>query len=243
MSEKNIILSYEGVSICRKEHLLFKGLDLTLREGDFAYLIGPIGSGKSSLLKTIYAELPIAEGLAFVINYNLRRLKRRKLPFLRRKLGIVFQDFQMLSDRNVYNNLDFVLRAIGWKNKSERKARIEEVLEQVSMGTKSYKMPHELSGGEQQRISIARALLGKPQLILADEPTANLDSDTAVQIVQLLKSISDQGTAVLMSTHNRSLLRDVPAPTYAVMPKDGYNVLVEQAAMPLPSMEDDYVGE
>ncbi|WP_302314143.1 cell division ATP-binding protein FtsE, partial [uncultured Muribaculum sp.] len=168
------IVKYENVEILRKEHVVLKSVNLTIEPGQFTYIIGKVGSGKSSLLKSMYAEIPIESGEAKVLEYDLTTLKRKQIPMLRREIGIVFQDFQLLTDRTVYDNLMFVLQATGWKDKTEMDDRIEEVLKEVGMLTKSYKMPHELSGGEQQRIVIARALLNKPKLILADEPTGNL---------------------------------------------------------------------
>lgn len=205
------ILTLENVEISRDENLILRNANLTLHGSEFVYIIGKVGSGKSSLLKSLYCEIPVRQGEAQLLGYDLRKMKRRDIPFLRRKLGIVFQDFQLLTDRSVVKNLDFVLKATGWKNKSEIKARIEEVLFQTGMQTKGYKMPHELSGGEQQRIVIARALLNNPKLILADEPTGNLDPETGGQIVQLLHDISRQGTAVLMATHNYTLVHNYPA--------------------------------
>ncbi|WP_301756248.1 cell division ATP-binding protein FtsE, partial [uncultured Muribaculum sp.] len=178
------IVKYENVEILRKEHVVLKSVNLTIEPGQFTYIIGKVGSGKSSLLKSMYAEIPIESGEAKVLEYDLTTLKRKQIPMLRREIGIVFQDFQLLTDRTVYDNLMFVLQATGWKDKTEMDDRIEEVLKEVGMLTKSYKMPHELSGGEQQRIVIARALLNKPKLILADEPTGNLDPDTGEQIVR-----------------------------------------------------------
>lgn len=175
------------------------------------YVIGKVGSGKSSLLKSLYCEIPISQGDAWLLDYNLCKMKRKDIPYLRRKLGIVFQDFQLLTDRSVIKNLEFVLRATGWKKKSEIKERIDDVLHQVGMHNKGYKMPHELSGGEQQRIVIARALLNDPKLILADEPTGNLDPETSGQIVQLLHDICEKGTAVIMTTHNYTLVHNYPA--------------------------------
>ena len=178
------IVKYENVEILRKEHVVLKSVNLIIEPGQFTYIIGKVGSGKSSLLKSMYAEIPIESGEAKVLEYDLTTLKRKQIPMLRREIGIVFQDFQLLTDRTVYDNLMFVLQATGWKDKTEMDDRIEEVLKEVGMLTKSYKMPHELSGGEQQRIVIARALLNKPKLILADEPTGNLDPATGEQIVR-----------------------------------------------------------
>jgi cell division transport system ATP-binding protein len=182
--------------------------------GEFVYIIGKVGSGKSSLMKTLYGELPIKADEAEILDVNLKKLKRKNLPALRKQLGIVFQDFQLLSDRTVHKNLDFVLRATGWRKRSERKARIQEVLDLVGMQDKENRYPHELSGGEQQRIAIARALLNKPRLILADEPTGNLDFETGKQIINLLRSICEKDTAVVMITHNLALLQSYPGIVY-----------------------------
>lgn len=205
------IIEYKKVEITRKELIVLKNVDFSLEEGEFTYLIGRVGSGKSSLLKTMYAEIPVTEGSARVFDYDLVAIRRKDVPMLRRRIGIVFQDFQLLTDRSVYDNLLFVLKATGWKGKQEMDDRIETVLKEVGMTNKSYKMPHELSGGEQQRIAIARALLNKPELILADEPTGNLDNNTGHQIMELLHNISKEGTAVVMATHNMQLTADFPA--------------------------------
>lgn len=205
-----LVVDYNNVEILRKEHVVLKNVNLQINSGEFTYIIGKVGSGKSSLLKSMYVEIPIESGDAQVLNYDLTGIKRKEVPFLRRSIGIVFQDFQLLTDRSVYENLHFVLEATGWKNKQEIDQRIEEVLKEVGMLNKSYKMPHELSGGEQQRIVIARALLNKPQLILADEPTGNLDPATGEQIVRYLHEISKDGTAVIMATHNLAFLEQFP---------------------------------
>ena len=204
------ILKYNDVEILRKELVVLKHVSFSLEEGEFAYLIGRVGSGKSSLMKSIYAEIPVFTGEAEVFGTPLVGIRRKEIPMLRRKIGIVFQDFQLLTDRTVYENLRFVLNATGWRDKIEIDDRIEQVLRQVGMHTKSYKMPHELSGGEQQRIVIARALLNRPKLILA-EPTGNLDPETGQQIVDHLREIARQGTAVLMATHNLQLVEQYPA--------------------------------
>lgn len=204
------IISYKNVEVLQKEHVVLKHVDFQLQPGEFVYFIGKVGSGKSSLIKSMYAEIPLFSGEARVFDYDMLNLRRRDIPMLRRKIGIVFQDFQLLSDRNVYENLKFVLDATGWKSRDDIDARIEDVLKDVGMLNKSYKMPHELSGGEQQRIAIARALLNKPELILADEPTGNLDPDTSQQIVAGLHSISQKGTAVIMATHNLALVEEFP---------------------------------
>ena len=208
------IIRYENVSICQQGLEILEGINFELYKGEFVYLIGKVGSGKTSFLKTIYGELDIHSGEAEVMGCNLRTMKQKHIPDLRRRLGIVFQDFQLLTDRTVHANLEFVLRATGWKNKVDIHMRIEEVLEQVGMSGKGYKMPNELSGGEQQRIAIARAILNKPELILADEPTGNLDVETGQRIVELLKEICAQGSAILMITHNLSMLSEYPGKVY-----------------------------
>ena len=205
------LITYNNVEIHQQELCVLSDVTLQLHKGEFVYLIGKVGSGKTSLLKTFYGELDIADGEAEVLGYNMKTIKRKYIPQLRRKLGIVFQDFQLLTDRTVYNNLEFVLRATGWKNKQEIKERIEEVLQLVGMSNKGYKLPNELSGGEQQRIVIARAVLNSPAIILADEPTGNLDPETSGQIVQLLHDICRKGTAVIMTTHNYTLVHNYPA--------------------------------
>lgn len=204
------LINYANVQLNRNENIILRNVNLTVNRGDFLYIIGKVGSGKSTLMKSMYGELPIEAGSARVFDYELTSIKRRLVPYLRRKIGIVFQDFQLLIDRSVEKNLEFVLRATGWKNKREIKDRINEVLVQVGMQHKTYKMPHELSGGEQQRVVIARALLNSPSLILADEPTGNLDPETGSQIVSLLQEISERGTAVIMSTHNYSIVQAFP---------------------------------
>ena len=209
--EEEILLQLANIEIRREENRVLHEASFTLRSGECVYVIGKVGSGKSSLLKSLYCEIPIQAGEAQLLEYDLRKIKRKHIPFLRRKLGIVFQDFQLLTDRSVSKNLEFVLKATGWKKQAEIRARIEEVLRQVGMPDKGYKMPHELSGGEQQRIAIARALLNHPRLILADEPTGNLDPETSGQIVQLLHDICQQGTAVIMTTHNYTLVHNYPA--------------------------------
>ena len=208
------LIDYRHVTINQQELCILNEIDFHLDAGEFVYLIGKVGSGKTSLLKTFYGELNILQGDAEVLGYNMRTIKRKHLPALRRKLGIVFQDFQLLIDRTVTENLDFVLRATGWKNKQARMNRIHEVLDLVGMSTKGYKLPHQLSGGEQQRIVIARAILNNPEIILADEPTGNLDTETGKHIVELLRDISSRGTAVVMTTHNKQLLHDYPGIVY-----------------------------
>ena len=204
------VIEYRDVEILRQELTVLKNVNLSVEEGEFVYLIGKVGSGKSSLIKTLYAEIPIESGEAKVFDYDLAEIRRRDVPMLRRKIGVVFQDFQLLTDRSVADNLLFVLKATGWKDKEEMQERIDEVLKQVGMENKSYKMPHELSGGEQQRVVIARSILNKPKLILADEPTGNLDPETGHQIVLLLRGIAEKGTAVIMATHNINLVEEFP---------------------------------
>ncbi|UKK52478.1 cell division ATP-binding protein FtsE [Prevotella sp. E2-28] len=211
-----MLIEYKNVTVCQKDGIpVLKEVNFHIGEGEFIYIIGKVGSGKSTLLKTIYAELFIDEGEeAKVLDHDMLVLKRKQIPALRRQMGVVFQDFQLLADRSVSKNLEFVLRATGWKNKTEIQERIDQVLSDVNMIEKKDKMPHELSGGEKQRIAIARAILNSPKLIVADEPTANLDPETADGIMQLLRQISQTGTAVLMSTHNIPLLDKYPGIVY-----------------------------
>ncbi|MCH5327854.1 MAG: ATP-binding cassette domain-containing protein [Coprobacter sp.] len=210
MEENKLLIRYDNVEVCRKELVVLKEVDFKLYAGEFVYFIGRVGSGKSSLLKTMYADIPVTQGDASVLGYDMRALRRRDIPLLRRQIGIVFQDFQLLTDRSANENLQFVLKATGWKDKIEIEERVREVLIQVGMEKKAYKMPHELSGGEQQRIVIARALLNRPQIILADEPTGNLDPQTGEQIVSLLHDICRSGTAVIMTTHNHHWVESFP---------------------------------
>ena len=205
------IVNYKNVTIERGNKTVLKDVNFIINEGEFHYLVGRVGSGKSSLMKSMYKEVPIKEGdKAEIIGFDLLNISKNKIPYLRRKIGIVFQDFQLLQDRNVHGNLEFVLKATGWKDQASIDRRIEEVLALVKMPNKSYKMPHELSGGEQQRIVIARSLLNNPSLILADEPTGNLDPQTGYQIVSLLHELVNEGRCVVMATHNLQLLDDFP---------------------------------
>ena len=199
--------------LLQQGELILSDLNFDINAGEFVYLIGRVGSGKSSLLKTLYAELQLIEGEGYVAGFDLRKLKRRDIPMLRRRIGIVFQDYQLLTDRNVFMNLYYVMKATGWKNESEIRKRIDEVLKVVSLEAKGYKMPFELSGGEQQRLVIARALLNRPRLLLADEPTGNLDPLTAEGIIRLFQEIARQGCAVVMSTHNTALIEEYPSRT------------------------------
>ena len=207
-------INYHNVEVRQQEMIVLEEVNLRIQQGEFVYLIGKVGSGKSSLLKTMYGELDVYSGSAEVLGYDMAHIRRGQIPALRKRIGIVFQDFQLLTDRNVRDNLDFVLKATGWSDKRKRRFRIEEVLEQVGMSTKGYKMPHELSGGEQQRIVIARAILNTPEIILADEPTGNLDPETGRQIVQLLRNICESGSTVIMTTHNLQLLDEFPGKVY-----------------------------
>ena len=212
MAEDKWLLDFKEVQIARHEHILFDEVNFRVAAGEFVYLTGPVGSGKSTLLKTISAEVPLTQGSAHVLGFDLTHIKSKDLPKLRRRLGIVFQNFQLLPDLTVQDNLDIVLRAFGVSRSSERTSRIEEALRDVGLETKSYKYPHELSGGEQQRVAIARALIGQPELILADEPTGNLDAENGLAIAELLHRLTkERGTAVIMATHNRLVLERYPA--------------------------------
>ena len=209
----DIIIELTDCTIWQQDHLVLSNVNLSVGKGEFIYLVGRVGSGKSSLIKTLNAQIPLKEGIGLVAGYNLTKLKRREIPYLRRKIGIVFQDFQLLIDRSVNKNLEFVLKATGWKIKKEIDIRISEVLEKVGLGLKGYKMPHQLSGGEQQRVVIGRALLNDPDIILADEPTGNLDPETSEDIIRLLTDISKTGRAVIVATHNYTLLKKFSART------------------------------
>ena len=208
--EKEAIIQLTNISVYRKNLLTLSNLSLTIFPGEFVYLVGKTGSGKTSLLKTLYSELGIEEGDGTIAGFNLKQITISEIPFLRRKLGIIFQDFQLLTDRTVNENLEFVMRSTGWKDFEKILKRTNAVLNLVGLPTKGFKMPHELSGGEQQRISIARALLNEPEIILADEPTGNLDPDTSSEIIGLLQNISTKGTAVLIATHNYHMIEKFP---------------------------------
>lgn len=210
------VLTLDHADIYQGTKLILGDISFSIHKGEFVYLIGRTGSGKSSLLKTIYADLSLQNGKGLVSGFSLEKLKHKDIPFLRRKIGIVFQDFQLFFDRNVEENLSFVLRATGWKEEAKMKNRIADVLMQVGMGTAQKKMPHQLSGGEQQRIVIARALLNEPQILIADEPTGNLDPAVSDQIMQVFQLINNAGTAILMATHNYDLLKKYPARTLKV---------------------------
>lgn len=209
----DVIIELTNCNIWQQDNLILSNVNLSVRKGEFIYLVGRVGSGKSSLIKTLNAQIPLKEGTGLVAGYNLSKIKKREIPYLRRKTGIVFQDFQLLIDRPVNENLEFVLKATGWKNKKEIDIRITEVLEKVGLGLKGYKMPHQLSGGEQQRVVIGRALLNDPDIILADEPTGNLDPETSEGIIKLLQDISRTGRAVIVATHNYTLLKKFTAKT------------------------------
>jgi cell division transport system ATP-binding protein len=207
------MLQLKDAKIFQRENLILSDISLEIQKGEFNYLIGKTGSGKSSLMKTLYGDLPLQHGEGSIVGFDLRKLRERDIPFLRRKIGIVFQDFQLLNDRSVHENLLFVLRATGWKGKNQMDAKINEVLEKVDMKTKGFKMPYQLSGGEQQRIAIARALLNTPEMILADEPTGNLDPKTSVEIMNVLEDINKAGITILMATHDYALILKFPHKT------------------------------
>lgn len=211
MDKSTPIVEFDSVDISNGDMLVISSFTFSLCEGEFAYLTGKVGSGKTSIIRTIIGENPVTNGSARVGEFDLQRLKRKQIPYLRREIGVVFQDFQLLMDRCVNDNLRFVLTSTGWRDKKGIERRIEEVLQEVGMTSKAHKMPHQLSGGEQQRVAIARALLNEPKLILADEPTGNLDSETADTIMKLLREINEKnGTAVLMVTHNQSIIKQYP---------------------------------
>jgi cell division transport system ATP-binding protein len=207
------IIEFTNCTIWQQDHLVLSDVSFKIDKGEFVYLVGKVGSGKTSLIKTLNAQIPLKDGEAVVAGYKLAKIKQREVPQLRRRLGIVFQDFQLLIDRSVSDNLEFVLKATGWKNKNEINIRIAEVLDKVGLSLKGFKMPHQLSGGEQQRVVIGRALLNDPDIILADEPTGNLDPETSEGIVKLLKEISKAGRAVVVATHNYTLLKKFPSRT------------------------------
>lgn len=208
------LIELQGISIAHHDKVILNGVNFSVDEGEFIYIVGAVGSGKSTLLKALYAEIPLKKGAGEVLEFNLQTLKQRHVPELRRQLGIVFQDFRLLHDHTVAQNLDFVLRATGWNKRKLREERIEEVLKAVGLSEKGDKFPHELSGGEQQRTAIARALLNKPKVILADEPTGNLDNESSALIMNILRTAAEQGTAVVMVTHNLNLLQQYPGIVY-----------------------------
>mgnify|MGYP001828484544 CR=1 FL=1 len=207
------ILELKDAAIYQGDNLVLNNVNVEVNKGDFVYLIGKTGTGKSSFMKTLYGDIPLKEGEGNIVDYNLKTLKESDIPYLRRKLGIVFQDFKLLNDRTINDNLLFVLKATGWKDKDKMTNRVEEVLQKVGMKTKGFKFPHELSGGEQQRIAIARALLNNPELILADEPTGNLDPQTSIEVMEVLQDINKNGNTILMATHDYALLLKYPSKT------------------------------
>ena len=207
------ILKLQDVAVFQKENLILKDISLEVKKGEFVYVIGKTGSGKSSFMKTLYADIPLRQGTGSIVDFDLKNLQEKDIPFLRRKLGIVFQDFKLLPDRNVNNNLRFVLKATGWTDAGKMDTKIEEVLDKVGMKTKGFKFPHELSGGEQQRIAIARSLLNDPELILADEPTGNLDPQTSVEVMKVLQDINQSGRTIIMATHDYALILKYPHKT------------------------------
>jgi len=210
---EEIILELTNATIFQKESLILSAVSLKVHKGEFVYLIGKTGSGKSSLMKTLYGDLPLKQGSGTIVDFDLKNLKEKEIPFLRRKIGIVFQDFKLLPDRTINKNLLFVLKATGWKDQSKMTLQIEKVLDKVGMKTKGFKFPHELSGGEQQRIAIARALLNDPELIIADEPTGNLDPQTSVEVMKVLQEINKAGRTIIMATHDYALILKFPAKT------------------------------
>ncbi|WP_339896340.1 ATP-binding cassette domain-containing protein [uncultured Algibacter sp.] len=221
----NPILQLKDASIFQGESLVLSNVNVEINKGDFVYLIGKTGTGKSSFMKTLYADLPLTKGEGHIVDFDLKHLKEKDIPFLRRKLGVVFQDFKLLNDRTINNNLLFVLKATGWKDKDKMNTRVEEVLTKVDMKTKGFKFPHELSGGEQQRVAIARALLNNPELILADEPTGNLDPQTSVEVMEVLQDINKNGNTILMATHDYALLLKYPSKTLKCDENQVYEVV------------------
>ena len=207
------IVQLEDVAVFQRENLILNQINLEVKKGEFVYVIGKTGSGKSSFMKTLYADIPLKQGKGKIVDFDLKTMQEKDIPFLRRKLGIVFQDFKLLPDRNINNNLKFVLKATGWTDPSKMENKIEEVLEKVGMKTKGFKFPHELSGGEQQRVAIARALLNDPELILADEPTGNLDPQTSVEVMKVLQEINESGRTIIMATHDYALILKYPHKT------------------------------
>ncbi|QTY27454.1 cell division ATP-binding protein FtsE [Flavobacterium sp. CS20] len=209
----DIILNLKNVAVYQRENLILSQVNVSIKKGEFVYLIGKTGTGKSSFMKTLYGDIPLKEGQGEIVGIDLKKLKEKQIPQLRRKLGVVFQDFKLLNDRNIKQNLEFVLKATGWKDKSQMESKIDEVLRKVGMQTKHFKFPYQLSGGEQQRVAIARALLNDPELILADEPTGNLDPQTSIEVMNVLQDINKNGNTILMATHDYALLLKYPSKT------------------------------
>ncbi|MGX1024074.1 cell division transport system ATP-binding protein [Psychroflexus sp. MBR-150] len=207
------ILNLKNVAVYQRENLILSQVNVSIKKGEFVYLIGKTGTGKSSFMKTLYGDIPLKEGQGEIVGIDLKKLKEKQIPQLRRKLGVVFQDFKLLNDRNIKQNLEFVLKATGWKDKSQMESKIDEVLRKVGMQTKHFKFPYQLSGGEQQRVAIARALLNDPELILADEPTGNLDPQTSIEVMNVLQDINKNGNTILMATHDYALLLKYPSKT------------------------------
>lgn len=228
MSE--VVLSLENASIFQRDSLVLSEINISINKGEFVYLIGKTGTGKSSFMKVLYGDLPLKEGKGNIVGMDLFQLKEKNIPALRRKLGIVFQDFKLLNDRNIEENLNFVLRATGWKDKTKMKAKVDEVLDKVGMKTKNFKFPYQLSGGEQQRIAIARALLNDPELILADEPTGNLDPQTSVEVMEVLQEINKNGNTILMATHDYALLLKYPSKTLKCDGQKVFEVVQKRAS-------------
>ena len=226
MKMNNPIITISDLHISFKNNEILKNINLNINEGDFIYLIGETGSGKSSLLKSLYKEIDFQKGSISVGEFNLNNIKKNKIAYLRRQLGIIFQDFQLLSDRDIYKNLEFVLRSTGWKDKNKIKERIIEVLDTVHLEGVEKKMSHELSGGEQQRVSIARALLNHPKIILADEPTGNLDPEKSNSIIETMKEINSNGTTVIIATHDYSIIKNFPSKTYRFENKEIKEVMI-----------------
>ncbi len=224
------ILHLKDANIFQDNVLILKNVDFEINSGEFFYLIGKTGSGKSSLLKILYGDLPLTNGVGEVVGYDLPHLKEKEIPFLRRKIGIVFQDFKLLNDRSINDNLLFVLKATGWKDKAKMEAKIQEVLSKVGLQEKGYKMPFQISGGEQQRIAIARALLNDPELIIADEPTGNLDPKTSMEVMELLNEIHQSGKTILMATHDYSLILKYPQRTFKVENNEIFEVVHQKTS-------------
>lgn len=224
-----VVLELNNASIYQRESLVLNEINIQIEKGEFVYLIGKTGTGKSSFMKTLYGDLPLKEGKGKIVGIDLTSLKEKQIPFLRRKLGVVFQDFKLLNDRNVEQNLIFVLRATGWKDKDKMKNKVDEVLDKVGMKTKNFKFPYQLSGGEQQRIAIARALLNDPELILADEPTGNLDPQTSVEVMEVLQEINRNGNTILMATHDYALLLKYPSKTLKCDGQKVFEVIQKKA--------------